>query len=360
VRFRYGIAWFVVWAEAAVIALALAPGALMLRPAEWSAAAQHASAAGKKSPDATRKPAPPAIPCGADATLHLSAMSARQGGLLLAEVSAKAAATQIQVQGKWDGQPIAFWQELGGPGGSKAGSAASSAGTAHSAGMAVKKMPPWRAFVAVDLEKAPGDYALNVSVAPASGEAVACQATIHVEAGKFATESLHVDNQFVEPDAEQAARAKSEGERLHKIYETVTPEKLWQGRFRIPLDGVKTGGNFGKRRVLNGQVRSPHSGVDLPSPTGTPVHATQAGRVVLAEELFFAGNSVVLDHGLGIYTLYGHLSEIGVKVGDAVTAGEVIGKVGATGRVTGPHLHWGLEVGGARVNALQIVGLTSR
>jgi murein DD-endopeptidase MepM/ murein hydrolase activator NlpD len=90
---------------------------------------------------------------------------------------------------------------------------------------------------------------------------------------------------------------------------------------------------------------------------GTPVHAAQRGRVVLAEELFFAGNAVVLDHGLGIYTLYGHLSEIDVKVGDTVEVGAVLGKVGATGRVTGPHLHWGLTVERARVSPLQLVRL---
>jgi murein DD-endopeptidase MepM/ murein hydrolase activator NlpD len=87
------------------------------------------------------------------------------------------------------------------------------------------------------------------------------------------------------------------------------------------------------------------------------VHATQRGRVALAEELFFAGNTVVVDHGLGIYTLYGHLSEIDVKVGDDLEAGSVLGKVGATGRVTGPHLHWGLAVERARVNPLQLVRL---
>jgi murein DD-endopeptidase MepM/ murein hydrolase activator NlpD len=97
--------------------------------------------------------------------------------------------------------------------------------------------------------------------------------------------------------------------------------------------------------------------VDLLATTGTPVHATQRGRVVLAEELFFAGNTVVVDHGLGIYTLYGHLSEIDAKVGDDLEAGAVLGKVGATGRVTGPHLHWGLTVERARVNPLQLVRL---
>jgi murein DD-endopeptidase MepM/ murein hydrolase activator NlpD len=89
----------------------------------------------------------------------------------------------------------------------------------------------------------------------------------------------------------------------------------------------------------------------------TPVHAAQRGRVVLAEELFFSGNTVVVDHGLGIYTFYGHLSEIAVKEGDTVEAGAALGKVGATGRVTGPHLHWGLTVERARVNPLQIVRL---
>jgi len=144
---------------------------------------------------------------------------------------------------------------------------------------------------------------------------------------------------------------------LRDIFGRVTPERLWGGKFRIPLDGVTTGSNFGRRRILNGNPGSPHGGVDLPGATGTPVHAAQRGRVVLAEELFFAGNTVVVDHGLGIYTFYGHLSEIDAKVGDDLEAGTVLGKVGATGRVTGPHLHWGLTVERARVNPLQLVTL---
>jgi murein DD-endopeptidase MepM/ murein hydrolase activator NlpD len=137
----------------------------------------------------------------------------------------------------------------------------------------------------------------------------------------------------------------------------VTPERMWNGKFRVPLDGVHAGTNFGRRRVLNGHPGTPHTGVDFPSPTGTPVHASQRGRVVLAEELFFAGNTVVVDHGLGIYTFYCHFSEIDVKVGNVVNKGDVLGKVGATGRVTGPHLHWGLNVERARVNALDVVRL---
>ena len=100
---------------------------------------------------------------------------------------------------------------------------------------------------------------------------------------------------------------------------------------------------------MNGQPGSPHGGVDFPAVTGTPVHAAQQGKVALAQELFFSGNTVVVDHGLGIYTFYAHLSEIDVKPGDELQSGQVLGKVGATGRVTGPHLHWGLTVERARV-----------
>jgi murein DD-endopeptidase MepM/ murein hydrolase activator NlpD len=214
----------------------------------------------------------------------------------------------------------------------------------------------WRALVGVDLEQTAGDFKFTVTAKSADGAAVSCGAGILVRVGKFPTERLKVAPNFVEPNPEQAAKAAEDQKKLRALYATVTPQKLWTGAFRIPLDGVKTGGNFGKRRVLNGKSNSPHSGVDLASPTGTPVHAAQSGRIVLAEALYFAGNTVLIDHGLGVYTLYGHFSEIDAKVGDEVKVGDVIGKVGATGRVTGPHLHWGLEVDHARVNAMEIVG----
>jgi murein DD-endopeptidase MepM/ murein hydrolase activator NlpD len=178
---------------------------------------------------------------------------------------------------------------------------------------------------------------------------------VEVKEGHFATENLTVKKQFVEPNPEQEARAAEETKRLREIYDRVTPERLWDGPFRMPLVGDFKSSNFGKRRVLNGHPGSPHGGVDFPAPTGTPVHAAQKGRVVLAEELFFSGNTVIVDHGLGIYTFYCHFSEIDAKVGDEVVAGTILGKVGATGRVTGPHLHWGLEIEHARVNALELL-----
>src|SRR5207245_7326270 len=212
-------------------------------------------------------------------------------------------------------------------------------------------------LLGVDLEKAPGEYELKISGQTARGEKVNCSVKVAVAKGQFATEKLQVEKQFVEPSPGQIKRADEERQKLRDIFDKATPERLWDGKFRVPLDGVTSGTNFGKRRILNGNPGSPHSGVDLPGTTGTPVHAAQKGRVVLAEELFFAGNAVVVDHGLGIYTFYGHLSEIDVKVGDVLESGAQLGKVGATGRVTGPHLHWGLTVERARINPMQIVKL---
>jgi murein DD-endopeptidase MepM/ murein hydrolase activator NlpD len=271
-----------------------------------------------------------AAACTGGAELSLSAPESSQGSLLLVEV--KNAKPLTEVKGTWNQRNVPFWQETGNSGRE-------------------------RGLLGVDLEQSPGTYELTLSGVTASGETISCTASLEVNKGRFATERLHVGKEFVEPDPEQIKRANEERQRLRDIFDHVTPDRLWNGKFRVPLDGVTTGGNFGKRRILNGQPGSPHSGVDFPAATGTPVHAAQRGRVVLAEELFFSGNTVVIDHGLGIYTFYGHLSEIDVKAGDSLESGQVLGKVGATGRVTGPHLHWGLTVERARVNPLQLIKL---
>lgn len=263
------------------------------------------------------------VACGGGVTLRM-ARTAAQGDLLLAEVRVPQAVEQVS--GEWSGREVQFWRE----------------------GTGV-----WQGFVGVDLELAPGEHDLTAHVGKTAD---GCVAKIRVHKGKFATEKLTVEKKFVEPDAEQVKRANEERDRLRAIFASATPEKLWGGKFRIPLDGVEKGSNFGKRRILNGVPGSPHGGTDFSAVTGTPVHAAQRGNVALAEELFFSGNTVVIDHGLGLYTFYGHLSEIGVKAGDEVEAGAVIGKVGATGRATGAHLHWGLTVQRARVNPVEIVG----
>lgn len=277
-------------------------------------------------------------PCGSGVTLRLSALESSQGSLLLVEVRSRMPVLELTAE--WNDKKVPFWQVT----------AAQPAGKSSTRDVR-------RALLGVDLEKAPDIYPLLTHITVAHGNSASCKVQIPVRKGKFATESLHVEKEFVEPNPEQIKRANEERDQLRHIFDQVTPEKLWTGKFRVPLDGVTTGSNFGKRRILNGQPGSPHGGVDFPATTGTPVHAAQDGRVALAQELFFAGNTVVVDHGLGIYTFYGHLSAIDVKAGDVVDFGQIIGKVGATGRVTGPHLHWGLTIERARVNPLQLVQL---
>jgi len=277
--------------------------------------------------------------CSGGVELRLSAPQASQGSLILAAVRSQKPLREVT--GKWNERNVYFWE--GG-----------STGAARRGTNKYQK----EVLLGVDLEKAPGNYEFSVSATTENGEHAECTATLPVRAGKFATESLTVQKQFVEPNEEQAQRAMAEQEKLRQIFDHTTPEKLWHGPFRLPLTGGVRGTNFGKRRILNGQARSPHTGADFPAPTGTLIHATQRGRVVLAEELYFSGNTVIIDHGLGVYSLYGHLSATDVAVGDAVKAGAVIGKVGATGRVTGPHLHWGVTVNKARVNPIQLVSQT--
>ena len=277
--------------------------------------------------------------CAPGVTLKLSAPSSTQGSLLLLEVRSRKPLAEVTAE--WNSKNAPFWQ-------------------VHSASADSSQVPATdlrQAILGVDLEKAPGTYPLLVHVQTNGGKPATCTLQIPVRAGRFATERLQVGKEFVEPSPEQIQRANEERDKLRAIFDQVTPEKLWDGDFRVPLDGVATGGNFGERRVLNGQPGSPHSGVDFPAPTGAPVHAAQNGRVALAQELFFSGNTVVVDHGLGVYTFYGHLSEMDVKIGDELKSGQVLGKVGATGRVTGPHLHWGLTIERARVNPLQSVKL---
>jgi murein DD-endopeptidase MepM/ murein hydrolase activator NlpD len=275
--------------------------------------------------------------CGHGISLRLSSPASLQGSLLLLELRSSEGRVRA-VNATWDNRNIPFWEQK-----SEESQSADS----------------WRALLGVDLELKPETYTLELKISTGSEGQFACSAGVAVKEGKFATERLKVAPNFVQPNPEQLARAEAERQRLRAIYATVTPERLWDGEFRYPLEDVHTGGNFGKRRILNGTPGSPHGGVDFPAPSGTPVYAAQRGRVVLAESLYFSGNTVILDHGLGLYTFYGHFESIAVKEGETVEKGLLIGKVGATGRVTGPHLHWGLSVNRARANPVQLIALFS-
>jgi murein DD-endopeptidase MepM/ murein hydrolase activator NlpD len=301
----------------------------------WMLASPWPAASQSKAPRRKTADAPwSKQACAPGVEMRIGSKEPRQGSLQVVEV--RSARRLAEISGKWDGNAVEFWEVGGG---------------------AEKELDVRRALLGIDLELATGPHEFAASIKTAGGEEISCTATLAVSAGQFAVEKLTVAPQFVEPNPEQLARADAERKHLREIFATLTAEKLWSGRFRIPITGATNGGNFGRRRVLNGEPSSPHTGVDFPAPAGTPIHAAQAGRVVLAEPLYFSGNTVILDHGLGVYTLYGHLSAFDVRAGDEVTAGDVIGKVGATGRVTGPHLHWGLTVNRARVNSLDIVRL---
>jgi murein DD-endopeptidase MepM/ murein hydrolase activator NlpD len=253
-------------------------------------------------------------PCD-PALLRLGASAMAQGSVIEVEAAAGVAAA-------WDGRPLRFWQEA--PAG------------------------PSRALLGVDLERTPGPAHLEVI-----RDGVACRAAVEVVAGDFPERELRVGQRYVELSARDRARANREAARLRAVYAKVS-DRIWRGPFRLPV-AVDPSPNFGQRRILNGQPRSQHAGVDFGARRGTPVHAPARGKVVLAEPLFFSGRTVVLDHGLGLFSLYGHLHTSAVRVGQVVEPGARLGSVGATGRATGPHLHWAVRLNGARVDPLALV-----
>lgn len=212
-------------------------------------------------------------------------------------------------------------------------------------------------FLGADLADLPGRRQLRVVIQYDGGRREERRYTVQVRDAAFKVQELTLPQEQVEVDAETEGRVLREQEHVAALLASETPQRLWAGNFLLPIHGGETTGTFGLRRVLNGQPRRPHGGEDIRAPHGTPVSASNAGVVRLSDNLFFSGISIILDHGLGVYTMYFHLSEAKVKAGDRVERGQVIGAVGATGRATGPHLHWGLRVGGARVNPLAITRL---
>ena len=138
--------------------------------------------------------------------------------------------------------------------------------------------------------------------------------------------------------------------------DTPAPEPLWTAAFVRPVPQPANSA-FGTRSIFNGKPRNAHGGADFLSPSGTPVHAPNAGRVAVARNLYFSGNTVVIDHGAGLFSMLAHFSAMDVAEGDRVEPGQVVGRVGATGRVTGPHLHWAVRADGARVDPLSLLAL---
>ncbi len=215
----------------------------------------------------------------------------------------------------------------------------------------------FQGLLGIDMSKPSGSYRLKVSGKTASQKLLTKVITVSVKKVMFGTQRLTLPRSMVDLDPETLQRVNRESRRMKAVLRGYRQERLWRGAFIRPVDGDVTT-PFGVRRILNDQPRSPHSGVDLRAPEGTPIHACNDGMVVLVGEMFFSGKSVVLDHGFGMYSMYFHLSEARVQEGEAIPRGAVIGLVGSTGRASGPHLHWGVRLNGARVDPLSLIRLS--
>jgi hypothetical protein len=215
------------------------------------------------------------------------------------------------------------------------------------------------ALVGFDLEMKAGVKPWQLVVLQRDRDPVTTKGKVSVVHRDFPVQRLTLPPAMVDLDPETEQRAISESERLQTLYRTITPERLWRGAFTRPVGGAEPGTGFGARRVINGKPRMPHGGTDYAAPAGTPVVAVNTGRVALVADFFFPGRLIAIDHGLGLYTLYFHLDSVAVSQGDPVERGQTIGAVGATGRATGPHLHFGAHVAGARIDpaTLLVLGL---
>jgi murein DD-endopeptidase MepM/ murein hydrolase activator NlpD len=234
-----------------------------------------------------------------------------------------------RVEGSVGGRPISFFREAGG----------------HAA------------LVGFDMELAAGRQPWRIEVRERASRARTLTGSVNVGRRDFPVQRLTLPTPMVDLDPETERRAVAEGDTLRALYRTITPERLWRGPFARPVAGDEPGTGFGSRRIINGQPRAPHGGTDYASPRGTPVAAANDGRVALVGDYFFPGRLVVVDHGLGLYTLYFHLDDIRVEIGERVMRGQPVGTVGSTGRATGPHLHFGVQVGPARIDPERLLGL---
>jgi murein DD-endopeptidase MepM/ murein hydrolase activator NlpD len=211
----------------------------------------------------------------------------------------------------------------------------------------------WRALVGIDLDTKAGTYRLRIG---RDAVAAAATRTLHIVPKQFRVRRLRVPGGFVDPPPEALAQIARDRASLAEAYARVTPRQ-WSGAFVLPVDGPPTS-NFGTRSYYNGQRRAPHAGVDFVGEPGTPVRAANHGRVVVAAPMYFTGNTIVIDYGDRLFSVFAHLSELHAKVGDTVEPTTIVGLVGATGRVTGPHLHWSVRLNGARVDPLSLVVAT--
>jgi murein DD-endopeptidase MepM/ murein hydrolase activator NlpD len=212
----------------------------------------------------------------------------------------------------------------------------------------------YEGLLGIDMSTSPTTYQIKVFAIGGDNRVYSDTLSLSVEKVDFGVQTLSLPPSMVDLDAKTLERVNQEARRLEALFQTSRDERLWEGGFILPVQGeISTG--FGLNRIINGQRRGQHPGVDLSAEKGASVLASNHGVVVLVDELFFSGKSVILDHGWGLYSMYFHLSEALVKEGNPVRAGALLGRVGSTGRSTGPHLHWGIRMNGARVDPFALL-----
>ena len=216
----------------------------------------------------------------------------------------------------------------------------------------------WRALVGIDLDVKPGTYRVTVDAGAGAAHAHAAY-DLHIQPRVFHTRRLTVNEAFVTPPPSEQGRIDREATLLADVWKAPAAERLWTDPFVRPVP-QEANSAFGTRSIFNGKPRTAHGGADFLSPGGTPIHAPNAGRIAVARNLYFSGNTVIIDHGLGLFSMLAHMSAIDVHEGDRVRAGQILGRVGATGRVTGPHLHWAVRASGARVDPLSLLALLGK
>lgn len=263
---------------------------------------------------------------GQSAEVMLTPAAVESGSPVLIHVEASGDAV---ISGDWLGRKLEFFAARGGSG--------------------------WYALAGADVETPAGPSTLRLVVHTGSGVRDLSR-TVLIHAAHYRTGSLSVAPKFVEPGPEELKLIEADSQVKARVFASSAAHPLWVGSFHAPVGSAPTD-SFGTRRMFNGKLASIHKGMDFRAPTGTPVRAGNGGTVVLARKLYYEGNCVIVDHGLGLWTISMHLSRIDVREGQSVAQGERLGLSGATGRVTGPHLHWAVRWQGAYLDPAKLLRL---
>lgn len=247
-------------------------------------------------------------------------------------VSVRAVVPPVAVRGEWLGQAVVFFQPSPGI---------------------------WQGLAPIDLSVSAGRYTLQVTASMPDGTQRAQPYAMTVARRVFPTRRITVEERFATPPEDVLPRIERERKATEAVFARPFDVPLWTAPFIRPVPGDATS-SFGRRSIVNGEARSPHSGTDFQAPDGTPLESPNRGRVALVGDQYFSGRTLIIDHGAGVYSYFAHLSEIAVAEGDAVERGQVVARTGSTGRVTGPHLHWTLRIGRARVDPLSLIAILDR